>query len=315
MATLRVSGKGHCLRFMLVRRWALAILACPLAAAAADPAVTVTLLEGPATVVRGVARHALAEGVRLQAGDIIEVGEQGLAQMEFPDGAALALGPKTRALAAVLPRGKQAAAVFYVTQGELKLARVKPGARLRIVTPVLTLQGAEGAAVMVLGDAQGSVFVESGDVRLAGSHASGEAPTSLRLKSGEFYSAKAGQRSTVAARPSPAFIGALPKAFLDPLPARMARHKDRLAQPRRLETVNYAQVETWLKAPLEFRRPMLARFKSRADEPAFRAALVENLRYHPEWDPILFPEKYLPEEPKAEAAPGASAPARPADKR
>jgi hypothetical protein len=30
---------------------------------------------------------------------------------------------------------------------------------------------------------------------------------------------------------------------------------------------------------------------------AFRSALVANLRSHPEWDPILFPEKYKPKPP------------------
>jgi hypothetical protein len=119
----------------------------------------------------------------------------------------------------------------------------------------------------------------------------------------------------VASRPSPAFIGALPRLFLDPLPSRMALYKERLAQPRRLDAVGYAQVETWLKAPLAIRRPLLARFQPRASDPAFRNALVANLRFHPEWDPILFPEKYQPQEPQADAARGAPAPARPADKR
>ena len=315
MATLQVWGKGNRLRLALVRRWTLAILASPLAAAAADQVAIVTLLEGPATLVRGVARHSLAEGVRLQSGDILEVGDKGLTQIELPDGAALALGPRTRTLASSLPRGKQTAAQFYVTQGELKLAGVKPGARLRIVTPLLSLQGAEGAAVMVIGDAEGALFVESGEVRLAAPRATGEAAATLRLKSGEFYTVKAQQKAVLASRPSPAFIGALPKAFLDPLPARMERYKDRQVQPRRLELVSYAEVETWLKAPLEFRRPMLPRFKSRAAEPAFRDALVANLRFHPEWDPVLFPEKYLPKEPEGDVARGAPAPPGPADKR
>ena len=306
-------GEGKLLRFVLLKRWTWAVLACPLAAAAADPVATVTLLEGPATLIRGVARHALAEGVRLQSGDIIEVGDKGLAQMEFTGGAALALGPGTRALAASLSRAKQAAADFYVAQGELKLNWVQQGARLRIVTPLFTLQAAEGIAVMVVGGAEGSLFVESGEARLVGPRAKGEAPAPLRLKSGEFYTVKAEQKAAVAARPSPAFIGALPKVFLDPLPSRMARYKDRQVQPRRLDVVSYPEVETWLKAPLEIRRPLLARFQSRATDPAFRSALVANLKFHPEWDPILFPEKYQPTEAQTGATRGAPAPA--ADKR
>jgi hypothetical protein len=298
------------LRFMFLKRWACALLACPLAAAAADPLVIVTLNEGPATLVRGVARHALAEGVRLQSGDILEVGDKGLAQIEFADGVAFALGPNARAMLSSLSHGKQAAASFYVAQGALKIARVKPDAHLRIETPWITLQPTQGAAVLVLEDGGGSLFVEGGEVRVAETHAArGAVP--LRLKSGEFYAGKAGQRAAVTSRPTPAFIGALPRLFLDPLPARMARYRDRPVQPRQLDLVSYAQVEIWLKAPPAIRRPLLARFRPRAHDPAFRAALVANLRFHPEWDPILFPEKYLPKEPGQDAAHGAPAPARP----
>jgi hypothetical protein len=41
------------------------------------------------------------------------------------------------------------------------------------------------------------------------------------------------------------------------------------------------------------RRPLVQRWRSKAREPAFRAALVANLAAHPEWDPVLFPEKYI----------------------
>jgi hypothetical protein len=70
--------------------------------------------------------------------------------------------------------------------------------------------------------------------------------------------------------------------------------------------VSYADVEAWLKAPPDIRRPLVARFRPRASDPAFRAGLVANLKFHPEWDPILFPEKYKPKEPAN--APGAAPP-------
>jgi hypothetical protein len=301
---------GNRVQIVQLKRWALALLAWPWAAAAADPMVVVTLLEGPTTLVRGVLRYALAEGVRLQPGDILEVSDNGLAELEFTDGVALALGPKTRVLALSVPRGKPAPGDFYAVQGTLKLAGAKQSARLRVVTPMFTLQPVEGTVVMALGGKDASVFVEAGEARLTGSGAPGAAP--VRLKSGDFYTGDE-KKGGVAARPAPAFIDALPKAFLDPLPSRIARFGDRQVQPRRLEPVKYAEVETWLKAPREIRRRMPARFQSRAADPAFRAALIENLKFHPEWDPILFPEKYEPKE--TEAAPGTTAPPRPADKR
>jgi hypothetical protein len=298
------------LRIVLPKIWAFALVACPLVAAAADPVATVTLLEGPAELVRGVTRYALAEGVRLQSGDIIEVRDKGLAQIEFADGVALAMGPGTRMFAVSISRGKPAASDYYVMQGRLKLAGVKQGARLRVVTPMFTLMTTEGIAVLAVDAGEGSVFVESGETRLVESPAKGGASAPLRLKGGEFFTRKAGQKGAVAPRPSPAFIGVLPKIFLDPLPSRMARYKERQVQPKRVDDVSYAEVEAWLKAPPEIRRPLVPRFQPRASDPAFRSGLIANLKFHPEWDPILFPEKYEPKEPEADAA--SAAPAKPA---
>jgi hypothetical protein len=288
-------------------RWAFALLVCPLAAGAADRIATVTLLEGPAALMRGVTRYALVEGVRLQPGDIIENGDKGVTEIEFSDGAALALGPSTRMLTVSASRGKSAAGDYYVMQGALKLSGVKQAASVRFVTPVFTLETAEGTTVLVVDKGEGSVFVESGEARLIEPAAKGAASGPLRLKNGEFYTRKAEQRGTVAPRPSQAFIGALPRIFLDPLPSRMARYKERETQPRRGEEVSYADVEAWLKAPPDIRRPLIPRFRPRIHDPAFRSGLVANLKFHMEWDPILFPEKYKPKEP--------AAPAKPAGKR
>ena len=274
------------MRIALRMHWASALLAFPIAALAAEPAATVTLLEGQAGLVRGVTRFALAEGVRLQSGDIIEVSEKGLAEIEFPDGAAISLGAGTRVLAQSMPRGGSATADCYVMRGALKISGVNKAARLRITTPAFQLQPMEGVSVLIVRDGDGSVFVETGSARLT------VAPTTLSLKGGDFYARKAGQKGAVAPRPSQEFMGAMPKPFFDPLPSRMARYKDREAQPRRIDEVSYAEVEAWLKSPPAIRRPLVARFEPRANDPKFRASLESNLRFHPEWDPILYPEKY-----------------------
>jgi hypothetical protein len=98
----------------------------------------------------------------------------------------------------------------------------------------------------------------------------------------------------------------------------MARYKERQVQPKRVDDVSYAEVEAWLKAPLAIRRPLVARFEPRTSDPAFRSALIANLKFHPEWDPVLFPEKYESKEPEAKAASavrGDPAPAKPAAKK
>jgi len=285
------------LRFVAWTRCALAFLACSLPAAAAERVATVTLLEGPAALVRGVTRYALAEGVRLRPGDIIEVSDKGLAEIEFPEGTAIALAAGTRMLSIAAARGKSAMGDYYVTRGALKLSRFKQGENTRFLTPMFTLLPGEGAAVMVMGGAEGSVFVEGGEARIIEAPSKGASPPPLNLRSGEFYTRKADQKGAVAPRPSQSFVAGLLKVFLDPLPSRLARYKDRDVQPKRVEDVAYAEVEDWLKAPPEIRRPLIPRFRPRLSDPAFRAELVANLKFHPEWDPILFPEKYKPKEP------------------
>jgi hypothetical protein len=156
--------------------------------------------------------------------------------------------------------------------------------------------------VLLLREDESAVFVESGETRLSGPRAKGAAAVPSLVRAGQFYSIKGAQTGALAPRPAPAFVAALPRLFLDPLPSRMARYRDRPSQPRQLNLASYAEVEAWLKAPYAIRRAMPARFKSRADDPAFRAALVANLRFHPEWDRILFPEKYRPRESTAPAA-------------
>ena len=261
----------------------LLLFACPLICAAADSAAVVTLLEGDAALVRGVARYALAEGVRLRAGDIVEVADNSLAQIEYFDGAALALGPRTRLLTVSAPRGKATQAEYYVIQGALKLTGVKAGTRFRFATPAFTVQPIEGAVVLLVAGGEGSVFAESGESRVF----AGAAP--LRLGTGDFCTRRNGKKASVALLPSKGFIAALPRLFVDPLPPRTALYEDRAVEPRRLEEVNYAGVEAWLKAPPAIRRPLVARFEPLASDAAFRASLVENLKYHPEWRPVLYP--------------------------
>jgi hypothetical protein len=284
------------MRIALRIHWACALLAFPMVAVAAEPAATITLLEGQSGLVRGVTRYALAEGVRLQSGDIIEVSEKGLAEIEFPDGAAIALGPEARMLALAMPRGKPSVGDFHVMRGALKVSGVSKAARLRISTPVFSLQPVEGVSVVVLGSGEGSVFVESGAARVV------VAAATQSLKSGEFFARKDGQKGAVSQRPSKEFMAAMPKAFFDPLPSRMARYKERETQPRRVDEVSYADVEAWLKAPPAVRRPLVARFEPRASDPKFRASLEANLRFHPEWDPVLYPEKYEQKETAADPA-------------
>jgi hypothetical protein len=268
---------------------------------AAEAAATVTLLDGDASIIRGAARYALAEGVRLAAGDIVEVGQKGLALIEFPDGAGLSLGPRTRLLASALPGGR-GGADFHVVAGTLKHAQAaKPADGYRYASALAVLTPVTGVMVAAVAPGQVDAFVEAGEAQVADDPRG----AALRLKSGEFYSRRAGQKAAVAPRPTQAFVASLPRMFLDPLPSRIALYKTRDVAPKRLGEVTYAEVAYWLEGAPDLRKPFLARFRARAHDPAFRAALVATMAAHPEWDPILFPEKY---KPKPDAEPARDAP-------
>ncbi|HSD41460.1 MAG TPA: hypothetical protein VLD36_06300 [Burkholderiales bacterium] len=288
---------------------AVAGLAASIGASAAEPPAPVTLLEGQTALLRGTTRYALAEGVRLQGGDIVEVGDRGLAQIEFADGLVLSLGPGARFYAATLvSRAAKSGGFseFYLMRGWTKFANGKSAAPFRLSTPVFGLGTGDAIGVAQVGDAEGALFVESGEVRVAEGFVKATPASPIRLRGGEFFVRKSEQKGSIQSRPATAFVSAMPRGYMDNLPRRGAKWKDREVQPRPLGELAYGDVEMWLKAPPEIRRVIMRTFVPKARDAAFRSALVANLRSHPEWDPILFPEKYKPKpppEPAAEKAP------------
>jgi hypothetical protein len=275
----------------------------------AEAPAVVTLVEDQAALLRSSGRFALAEGVRLQAGDVVEVGDKGLVQIGFADGTKLSLGPQSRFHVATLPapgagtagRGAKGAAVsdLYLLQGWSKFALARPATPLRLTTPLFGLGTAEAVAVLHVGSEEANLFVEKGELRLSEGFVKASATSAVNVRAGQFYARKAEQKGTLLPRPAPAFVAAMPRHYQDNLPERLAKHKEREVAPRRLGDLAYADVEAWLKGPPELRRPMMQRLRSHAREPQFREALIANLSFHPEWDRILFPDKYKPKPPPA----------------
>jgi hypothetical protein len=267
-----------------------------------------TILEGEALIVRGASRVRAAEGVRLAPGDIVETGGKTFAQIEFADQSVLELGSGTRVLIGGSPKLKLERTLF-VLAGWLKLtnARKDPNARgWDFRSPLIEFSALPPAVVIQVKPNEVALFAERGELKLV-ERMAGAAPGVVTVKQGQYYRRAAGARGTLAPAAAPAFVTDMPRHFRDSLPLRAERFKDREVSPRPAPDFAYADVEGWLKAETQyFRRQFVERWRAKARDGAFRSALVANLSHHPEWDPILFPEKYLPK-PAASAASGVPA--------
>lgn len=285
-------------RSMILAALAVAVPALGLAEPA--PTGTVTILEGDAAVLRGPGKLQAVEGMRLAPGDILETSPSAFAQVEMADRSVAQFGGGTRVMFAEAGPKAKVERWLYVMNGWVKLASVAeraadaPSYDLR--TPHVEM--AAGPSVVVLRQSPSALelFVERGEARIGERQGKGS-PTVRALKSGSFYQRKAGEPGVIAAVASRAFVSDMPRFFRDSLPTRMDRYRNADVKPKLVSDLAYPDVEVWLKAEPWVRRPLMQRWRAKARDPAFRAALVANLPAHPEWDPILFPEKYKPKEP------------------
>lgn len=261
---------------------------------AADVAGTVTILEGEALIVRAAARLRMAEGVRLQPADIVETGDNTFAQIELVDQTVLSLGPKSRIMVGG-PARLKAERTLYALSGWFKLSNARKEGNVRVFefrSPLFEIGLLPGVVVMQLKPNEATLFAERGDLKLV------ERPGgALGVRQGQTYRHAAGARGSLSSATPQAFVAEMPRAFRDSLPLRADKFRDREVVPRAAPDFAYADVEPWLKAESPFRRQFIERWRSKARDSTFRSALIANLSSHPEWDPVLFPEKYLPKDP------------------
>jgi hypothetical protein len=115
----------------------------------------------------------------------------------------------------------------------------------------------------------------------------------VTLAAGDFYRRREGAPGAVSGGPTQAFLTRMPRAFQGtPRPA--GARPGSATSPRLATDFTYADVEPWLKAEPSVRRALVPRWRQKAREPAFRAALLANRRANPEWDAILFPRPARP---------------------
>jgi hypothetical protein len=264
---------------------------------------SVTLLFGQPKLLRGTTWFNLKEGVRLRDGDVIDLPASGQLQLEFTDGGAVSIiGPGAIYIVAASARdAKQpGSAEFQLTRGWLKFDTKPPGPRLRVRTALGTIAASEAAAVVHAGDGF-EAFVETGTAKL--SDVGKLELTGGEIKAGGFASRSAGKPLTTERRPPTAFVGALPRDFMDPLPVRAARFASTKVDPVADHEATFAEAQPWLTGP--YRASFLKRFQARLDDPAFRDAMATSGKAPPEWSAATPPPKVEtpPPAPAAKAEP------------
>lgn len=283
----------------------------------ADAAVA-SIVQGQVKLIRQSERFALAEGNALADGDIVETAPGAFVQIEFDDRSSVNLGEATRVLLGPrLPRAKTHGPVqFYLLQGWAKATPKRDAAGapsseapVRFIGPRLEVESQGGAVIARFDGKAFALFCERGHCRGTPREPAG-AP--IELGAGDFAGmAAGGTRPVMDKRPSPAFLDELPKLFRDTLPLRAALFPPPRPQPKSQGAVGYADVGHWLQAEGALRPPLVAEWRGRASDADFRSELVAHLKLHPEWERILFPERFLPKPSPTPVAAYPVAPDRP----
>jgi hypothetical protein len=250
----------------------------------------VTILEGKATVIRGLVQFEAAEGVRLLPGDLVHTQPKSLLRIEYADECSLEAGPESQ-LQLFHPAEKKRAnrPALYLLQGWLKLG-CKAGTDAALSTKDLDVMGISRVLVIrVSGDSR-AIFAESGSARVVKRKSADSG--AITLNPGDFLDVEPDAVSDVQPRPTAQFMEALPRAYRDTLPSRYSIYVTRTTEPQNPRTFVYTDVEPWLDAEPVIRRQFVSLWIRKANDPAFRGPLDRDLARHPEWDRILHPEKY-----------------------
>ena len=264
------------------------------AGAPARAAALVTIVDGAATLIDGARAVVAAEGLKVGDETIVRTSEKTtLLRIEWPDGSAADFGPDTQAM--LSPRGFGArgatAPAVYLLRGWLKLSALGSGTAAGLVARSVEVQPFKGVLVVRVADDETWVFAESGSAALVEREA--RPASSVSLRSGAAYLNLGGANGTVSARPTSAQMGRVPPGFRDTLALRSARVKDRIVSPKSAPDPAYEDLRDWLNAEPSLRRPMVRRFAGRKRDADFRAGLVADLNRHPEWERVLFPERFI----------------------
>lgn len=272
------------------------VLACSSASYARERAATITILDGQASLIHATSRLLAKEGAAIEAEDIVETSSSSnLMRLEFEGGATLDLGPASR----VMIRPQLASAgngvLVYVLEGWAKLTLDKPGKQgvLLLACAPLDVIGLARDLVLHVKGMEAELFAESAQVQTLVMNKAGK-PEPTKVDKGAFLARRADGTVSVTPRPAPAFIQAVPRAFMDTLPSRLALFKGKDIKLDAGVKLSYDDAQAWLNAEPRMRTHFLARWKPLVQDESFRRALVAQMALHPEWHKVLFPPKPAP---------------------
>ena len=284
------------MKLPVLRSAALALLGLLPAWCAATSIGIVTIVEGDMGLLREALRFTAGEGLRVQDGDILHTDERTrLARVELSDGTTLDLGPDTELM--LQPRSAGAfaerAATLYLARGWLKIGAGQAPGMGGIASVALDLQHLAGTAVLRVMPGAAMVFVEVGSAQVVEVSAGRSGPAHA-LSEGDALVRRADAAASVARRPPTEMLQGLPRGFTDSLPRRAQRFRASPLEPGAGVPATYAEAAPWINGEPALRALAVPRFAPRASDRAFRAALLHDRRAHPEWERVLFPEKYRP---------------------
>lgn len=255
---------------------AVLLLLAVLPASAASSIGVVTILDGKASLIRGVERYLLAEGAAVETGDIIEVEEApSMVQVEMLEGGVLQLAAGARLMFRA-PEGGIEPSV-YLLRGWLKTINSNVGTvyPTLVYTPNMRIITHPGSAVIQVDNTNTFIFAEAGDTETSD-------PASTlgrRLGTGQFYHSAIGRSP----RPTREFMNSVPPTLRDALPTRLSRMHNRNPNLVRIADFDYAQVALWLQSEPALRSVLASRWSAKLADDDFRAAVVRNINLHPEW--------------------------------
>jgi Putative peptidoglycan binding domain len=251
---------GDSLHALLWFRGPIIVLASLLLAlnAASREITTVTLVEGPSTIISGGHGYLPTVGMRLQQCDIVHTADNALVQVEIAEEGMIQLGPDTRFVADLPSSSAGAASIgpHFLLSGWAKVTVPKrdKGSPHRINTPLFDVVIEPGGVALLRVSVEGAqAFVESGEVTVL------EAAARHGVRAGSTYSRKsAREKGELAGRADPKLVSSMPRAFRDTVPPRLAQLKVANVVPKRATEYGYQDVEAWLQTDSDVRQCLVA---------------------------------------------------------